>query len=363
MPAVSFGEPLITYRSDLSTLYRVFKKIARPIRSHIIKVEGDFPAGSPRLEKRPRRVGKVNIEERLIEIGTGAKSCSIIKEEKLWVYEFLSPTSSTSDRSKFEIKGNHIVYFFAGGGFVQPAASEQWKFCAYLASSLAQEGVRVVLISYPLAPNSPAKDSLPLLRRWLAQALREAEAENSTVSLVGDSAGGNIALSLALWWADQLALRSKVEATEVATRSSLRSILMISPPLDMRVINPDIARVDEWDPILGKANAENAARNWSRGSDTSDPYLSPVLSDLAALRTSGVLVNCIIGMHDVLAPDVMVFLEKCRKRGVKGEWLLWEGMMHDFPLAARYGLQEGKEARAWVLESLRSVSRSSDKSE
>ncbi|KAI0975394.1 S-adenosyl-L-methionine-dependent methyltransferase [Xylaria arbuscula] len=242
MPTVSFGEPLITYRSDLSTLYRVFRKTARPIRSHILKVEGDFPAGSPRLEKHPQRIRKVNIEERLIKIGTSAKSCSIIQEENLWVYEFLSPDYPIGDKSKFKIKGNHIVYFFAGGGFVQPAASEQWKFCAYLASSLAREGVRVVLISYPLAPNSPAKDSLPVLRRWLAQALRKAEVENSTVSLVGDSAGGNIALSLALWWADQLALGRKVEAKEAAARSSLHSVFMISPPLDMRVINPDIAR-------------------------------------------------------------------------------------------------------------------------
>ncbi|KAI1364637.1 hypothetical protein F5Y08DRAFT_306453 [Xylaria arbuscula] len=141
--------------SDLSALYRALRTTARPIRSHIIKVKGDCPAGSPRLEKHPGRIGDVSIEERLVEIRTGLGSCSLVEQERLWVYDL---------RALTETNVKHIIYFFAGGGFVQPAAVDQWKFFAHLASSLALAGVRVVLVSYPLAPNSPAKDSLPVLR-------------------------------------------------------------------------------------------------------------------------------------------------------------------------------------------------------
>lgn len=90
-------------------------------------------------------------------------------------------------------------------------------------------------------------------------------------------------------------------------------------------------------------------KNWSQGSDKSDPYLSPVLADVSVLKTSGVSVNCMVGM-------VIVFPEKCKQGEVKGKWLLWDGMMHDFPLAARYGLKEGNEGRAWVKKVLRDVS-------
>ena len=45
--------PVITYRSDLSTLYKALRTTARPMRSHIIKVKGEYPASSPRLEKHP----------------------------------------------------------------------------------------------------------------------------------------------------------------------------------------------------------------------------------------------------------------------------------------------------------------------
>ncbi|KAI0190799.1 Alpha/Beta hydrolase protein [Astrocystis sublimbata] len=352
MPAKTSDGPMVTRRSDLSTLYKVFRKAARPMRSHIISVKGDYPPGSPRLEKHPGHIDNVKIKERQIIVqGSGYHSSGSPNPETLWTYEFCPPTGPVAEP---QATGRHTVYFFAGGGFVQPAASEQWKLCAHLASSLAHTGVQMVLVSYPLAPKSPAKDSLPLLRRWLAQALGEEEAGQGIVSLMGDSSGGNIALSLALWWADQLELKREANIQgSTGERNPLRSVLMVSPPLDMRVTNPEISHVDEKDPVLGRSNAETAARHWSKGSDPLDSYLSPVLADVSNLKKSKVLVHCVVGTQDVLAPDVSVFLEKCKEGNVKGEWLVWDGLMHDFPLAACYGLREGKEGRDWVVKLLR----------
>ncbi|KAI0139339.1 Alpha/Beta hydrolase protein [Xylariaceae sp. FL1272] len=347
--------PTVARRSDLSRLYKVFRKTARPIRSHILSVEGNHPAGSPRIEKRPKRIGKVEIKERGIVISSSSNS-----SKTLWTYSFHPPVDPPRGRLKPEdvAKAKHIVYFFAGGGFVQPAESEQWKLCAYLASALAQSDVQIILVSYPLAPNSPAKESLPILRRWLRQALAEAESENNVVSLLGDSAGGNIALSLALWWADGAARSRVMNGTGDGAigKSVLRSVLMVSPPLDMRVTNPEIDHTDKLDPIVGKGNADTAAKAWSKGSATSDPYLSPVLADLTNLKESGIVVNCAVGSYDVLAPDVMVFLERCKAVDMPGNWLIWDGLMHDFPLAACYGLKEGKEGRAWIERMLRGIS-------
>ncbi|KAI1266585.1 Alpha/Beta hydrolase protein [Xylariaceae sp. FL1019] len=371
--SISPHGPTVTNRSDLSTLYKIFRKTARPVRSHILSVGGNYPTGSPRIEKHPKRVGKVEIIEQQIITSPHTTSTSpspsstqnsdndsLARKEVLWTYSFHPPADPPRGRVKPSEAGKrkHIVYFFAGGGFVQPAESEQWKLCAYLASALAQSDVQIVLVSYPLAPNSPAKDSLPILRRWMRQALADAETENSMVSFLGDSAGGNIALSLALWWADDLVRGRVVNGSggQGIGKSVLRSVLMVSPPLDMRVTNPEIGHTDELDPILGKGNAETAAKAWSKGSDPSDPYLSPVLADLTNLKGSGIEVHCAVGTYDVLAPDVMVFLESCKEAGLSGNWLIWKGLMHDFPLAACYGLKEGKEGRAWIEKVLHSVS-------
>lgn len=94
---------------------------------------------------------------------------------------------------------------------------------------------------------------------------------------------------------------------------------------------------------------------WSKGSftDGQNRYLSPGLADLTNLRASGIRIDGVIGTADVLAHDSMVFLERCREEDVPGRWLVWEGQMHCFPLAACYGLREGKEARDWIVNVLR----------
>ncbi|CAJ2507322.1 Uu.00g085080.m01.CDS01 [Anthostomella pinea] len=348
------GSINLTRRSDLSPLYKVLRKVIRPLRPRLVSSDERCPAGSPRLEKHPRSVNKVDITERKIELLPNLSS-DVNGDRKsgdlLWVYDFQPSNEifSSGDGNR----GIHTMYYFAGGGFQSPPSSEHWKLCAHLASTPASTGGRVVLVSYPLAPGSPAKDSLPLLRRWLAQALRDAEAQNGIVSLLGDSAGANVALSLGLWCADQLALAKVNTNTEAAdSLSRLRSVMAISPPTDMRNQNPAVPLADATDPVLAKSVTDGAAEAWSKGSDKEDPYLSPNLADLKNVAAGGMRLNGVIGTSDVLAPDALVFLEKCKDEGVKGDWLVWEGQMHCFPLAACYGLRESKESRDWVEKTL-----------
>src|SRR5437868_5830153 len=97
--ATSSDGPTVTHRSDLSILYKVLRKTLRPFRSHVINIKGGYPAGSPRLEKRPRRVGKVEVEERRVEIFPSSKlssepsSNAQSKEnvDTLWLYDFHPP--------------------------------------------------------------------------------------------------------------------------------------------------------------------------------------------------------------------------------------------------------------------------------
>ncbi|KAK5634725.1 hypothetical protein RRF57_010438 [Xylaria bambusicola] len=67
-------------------------------------------AGSPRLEKHPRRIGNVKIGEQLLEIGADAESCSVIDKEKLWIYEFQFQANSIGNRSHPEVNGSHVLH-------------------------------------------------------------------------------------------------------------------------------------------------------------------------------------------------------------------------------------------------------------
>ncbi|KAI1212012.1 Alpha/Beta hydrolase protein [Annulohypoxylon truncatum] len=353
------GSITITCRTDLSLLYRVLRIVIRPLRPHLVTPKGEYPAGSPRLRKHPHRIGKVSITEREILIPSNllldSEASSGFKAESLWVYDFHLPVSGNNNN---RATATHTVYYFAGGGFQAPASSEHWKFCAYLASSLPRS--RVVLVSYPLAPHSPAKTTLPFLRRWLIQELRDAAAGDRVVSLVGDSSGANIALSLGLWCADQLALAKSGTGLELDYHR-LKSVLAISPPTDLRSPlkgrAPSKAEADAQDPVLGPRIADAAATAWSADSEIErrNPYLSLILADLANLKASGIRVNGVVGTADVLAPDALEFVDRCGGEGVKGQWLVWNGLMHCFPLAACYGLREGVEGRDWIVRVLGGV--------
>lgn len=115
------------------------------------------------------------------------------------------------------------------------------------------------------------------------------------------------------------------------------------------------------DPVLTIPFVNSTARAWCNGTrdDTpssphtpvpyDDPRVSPVLADVAVLKARGVKVHGVVGGYDVLTPDALVFKGKLEREGLEGRWLVWEKMMHCFPLAgAGYGLPEGKEAVQWV---------------
>ena len=83
--------------------------------------------------------------------------------------------------------------------WIYRTSKNYWKFCASICSELwdAYSVSIFSIVSYPLAPNSPASESLPALRNLLDKIIKDAEKHKESITLVGDSAGGNVALSLA----------------------------------------------------------------------------------------------------------------------------------------------------------------------
>ncbi|KAL2419998.1 hypothetical protein ABEF95_001761 [Exophiala dermatitidis] len=426
----------ITTRTNLSLLYRLLRLAIRPLRPRLVAPpKTPFPAGSIRLFEDNDHGVKRKWGSNVIES----------RREEVWEYTFrpdpADPQQHESQSQKIQDKTTgwnedekqkpadgsqssqhrrHQVYYFAGGGFQAPPSGEHWLFLAQLAKECGEDSaieIGITLVSYPLAPSSPAVDSLPILRKWLSHVLDEARLSGDTVILVGDSSGGNIALSLGFWAVehyekDEMNAKS---AADKGTTFPLRSVICISPPVDMRNTNPAIPEHDKVDPVLTMGLTERVARGWTAAdssketsakkisySDSSsssssassatsqrqrrpwassttryadaepqpapyvpfpfsaeDPSTSPLLnpeSAFRALKERGVSVHGVIGTHDVLAPDALEFLRRCESQGIDGRWLVWEGQMHCFPLAGGYrklGLREGRLGRQFVLDVLR----------
>jgi len=310
-----------TTRSELSLLYRVLRTVIRPLRPRLVKPGKPLPAGSPKLDP-PRSIPGITEHQ----------------SHGLYEYTFAAPTTTVK-------RAHHSLFYFAGGGFQSPPSSEHWKTCKELASRLAESGYAITIVSYPLAPNSPAPKSLPMLRDWLRERCAVAASHGESITLAGDSAGGNVVLNLGLWWAEEMS-RSEMS-------NPVKQILAISPATDLRNDNPQIAEADKRDPVLSVGLTTDVGKKWAANWGVDHPEVSPNLSaSIPALRNAGIKVHGVVGTADVLAPDALVFKDMCEKHGVTGQWLVWEDQMHCFPLAAVYGLSEGKAGRDWVIDVL-----------
>ncbi|EXJ88449.1 hypothetical protein A1O1_05379 [Capronia coronata CBS 617.96] len=253
--------------------------------------------------------------------------------------------------------------------------------------------IEITLVSHPLAPASPASETLPALRRWLSQILDDAAAQGDAVTLMGDSSGGNLAPSLGFWAVENYHATTstdnnpdrvrthQAEQTDQDVNFPLASLICISPPVDMRNINPCISESNKHDPVLTMELTSRVARDWTADTTPSspstkassvsaaprmfvpfsaeDPSTSPLLIPVSAfhmLKQRGVASHGVIGTHDVLAPDALEFMRRCESLEVVGRWLVWEGHMHCFPLACgwrRLGLRQGREGRGFVVSLLK----------
>ncbi|KAE9983956.1 hypothetical protein BLS_003361 [Venturia inaequalis] len=312
----------VTHRHDASLITRIFHKLIRPFGHKLASSKKVLPAGSPQLSP-PSGMKKIaDVHER--------------KVDGIWIYDLRLKTAPPVHTEKQ--KSRQRIYYFAGGGWQMPPSPSHWKFLQAMLKSLP-DTTTITVISYPLAPNSPAPIAIPQLLDLYNTLLTESAAKHEIVTLAGDSAGGNIILCLPLE-----ALRHNPNAPRP------HSIMAICPSANMNRNYPDAKHIEQVDPILRIRFLEKTAREWRGAWDDSDPRVSPICADLRLLRRAGVRVDGVTGGYDLLAYDGVQFREKLREVGVWGEWLQWDGMMHCWPLAKSYGIfPESEEAFEWIV--------------
>ncbi|KAK4622087.1 Esterase [Fulvia fulva] len=323
----------VTARHDRSFMVMLLQTFIRPFNQRLVSHSKEYPAGSPQLPPHRKAKKKLDISER--------------KVDDVYLYR-LSPKHSPSNEKNTR---KRRLYYFAGGGWQMPASSEHWSFLTELCLNLPETAI--TLVSYPLAPHSPAPIAFPMLMRLYRTLMQDAANANEEVILAGDSAGGNIALALVI-----AALAE--DAASATCPPCPAAILALSPSTDMRRSNPTMKEIEKLDPLLRIPFAHSTAAAWCgetsqecQAWERSDVRVSPLLADLGPLAKRGVKVHGVTGRYDILSPDAVLFREKCEEAGVEGEWLDWDKQIHVFPLIFSFGFREGIEAKDWILEVLR----------
>jgi acetyl esterase/lipase len=133
------------------------------------------------------------------------------------------------------------------------------------------------------------------------------------IALVGDSAGGGLALGI---------------AQELLGESALRRLVLLSPWLDLTLAHPELDEVGRRDPWLSRPGLLEAAAAWAGGDDPTSARLSPGNGPLEGLPPTTVLV----GTRELCLPDSTDFVAAARKAGVEADLTVVEGALHVYPL-------------------------------
>ena len=223
--------------------------------------------------------------------------------EGMPVWTLRSP-GSTSDE---------VVIGVHGGAYVVNPVILNWLDYATIA---ANTGASVVVPIYALAgEGGTAQTVIPVIADLIADQIIQRGAEN--VSVLGDSAGGNIAL---------------IAVQELVRRHATVPSRMVlsSPGVDLTMSNPDIAFVD--DPVLGRITLPALmaiAPIWADGLDLTDPMVSSLYGSLAGLPP----ITVYSGNRDIVMPDVLRLRDKAAATpGAEFTFVLRNGGFHDWAI-------------------------------
>lgn len=189
----------------------------------------------------------------------------------------------------------HTLLHLHGGGYVMGSCGSHRSLTSQTAVAC---GIEAVLPEYRLAPEHPSpaalEDAVAAYRALLALG-REAH----TIVLLGDSAGGGLAL------ATLVALRDAGVPLPAAT-------VLLSPWTDLTFSGESVTTRAAVDPWISPPLLAPFSRHYIGDLDPADPRVSPLFADLRGLPP--MLIQ--VGDQEVLLSDSTRLADRARAAGV-----------------------------------------------
>lgn len=222
------------------------------------------------------------------------------------------------------------LFYLHGGAYVMDIAAVHWNTVMDLCERL---GASATVPIYPLAPENKAREVIAKMRSLYLELVERYGAENVTV--IGDSAGGGMALALA-----QL-----IKAEAGPTPGSL---VLYSPWLDATGTAEGQAAIEKRDRMLAVDGLIACGERYRGDLSVEDPRISPLFGDMAGLPPIAIFS----GTSDILLVDGRRLAAKLAKEGVpKHVYHEYDGMFHVWML---FPIPEGRQARAETVDFIRS---------
>ena len=233
--------------------------------------------------------------------------------------EWIAPVNLSTER---------ILLYLHGGSYNAGSINSHRSMVANLA---AAANARAMIIDYRLAPEHPypaALEDAIAAYQWLMDNMHP----SSQIAVIGDSAGGGLALALLIHLRDE-----GIPLPGMA--------ICISPWTDLSGSGESMRTNAKTDIILDAQNLAKSAAIYLGNTDPCDPLASPVYANLNGLPR--LLIH--VGSDEILLSDSTVLAMRARAAGVDVTLEVWEHMQHVWHFAASF-VPESRQAIARIGE-------------
>jgi acetyl esterase/lipase len=209
------------------------------------------------------------------------------------------------------------IFYGYGGGYVSGSPFEDLTIAVPLAT---ETGAVVVIPDYRLAPESP----------WPAAVddgfIVFQEMSSEPLALVGESAGGNLCLTL-MHRARELGIPMPSAAA------------FLSPWCDLSNAGASVVNNDGRDPALSAQHIDFAANHYVGEHDPTNPMISPIYGVFDKSFPPSIITT---GSRDLLMSQAMGLRDVLKNNNVPVELCLWKDLWHVFEWD--YRLPESSES-------------------
>ncbi|WP_231482686.1 alpha/beta hydrolase [Nocardioides sp. URHA0020] len=205
-----------------------------------------------------------------------------------------------------------LLVFFHGGGFMYGDLESHDAACRFLAE---HSGVRVLAVDYRLGPEQPfpaAYDDAVAAYRWVVEHADELDADPARLAVGGDSAGGNLAIGVA------------IEAARAGLPLAFQ--LLVYPVTDA-LRDTASSRLFADGFYLTKAFMDLAEVSYVVGTDPRDPGVSPAYAELPAGLAPAYVATA---GFDPLRDEGEAYADRLAPAGVPVQRRRFESQIHGF---------------------------------
>ncbi|MGL4656305.1 MAG: alpha/beta hydrolase fold domain-containing protein [Sarcina sp.] len=209
-----------------------------------------------------------------------------------------------------ELSNNKKIIYLHGGAYIEDMNKQHWIFVDRMVKKL---GCEVILPMYVLAPYNNCEESFAKVLSFYEEITERYKSED--IILMGDSAGGGLAVALAQELKEQ-------------NKKTPRNIILLSPWLDVSMENQEMREIEPRDYILGFDCLKECGKLWVDNLSVKDRKVSPIYGEFSSIGK----ITIFTGTNDILWLDAIKLKSILEDKDIDFNFYEFEAMPHVFAI-------------------------------